>query len=514
MKTYDVILSVSELGKRRRSDDSTMTLDDQKDRCLRLIETKNARLGKVHDAESVSGWIAIDSPKYRVAVDRIRSGASDGLVLAYFSRSARNSWAQARFFEELEALGADCWFADRPEVDYRSDEGRFEFGVRSVMEERYLLDKRRQGNDFSQLVILERGVHNKVPYGYTRSALRIESPGSKKRHGPKHDEQLDERALVPDPERAPWVRRIFEWRVDGVSWVEIRDRLEREGAPPPGEKGWTVGTIRSMVKNESYLGWVQYKRREHRRGQRTGEVLRNEKAHEPLVPSTLWRDAQMAESLQRTGSHAAGIAGGLLRCETCGGNLSVAGTAPYLTYGCRNQANHGRCPKPVFVVKRAADDAVEDLVLDALRSRDREPPDDALDGLRAAADRAERELAAFAEMASAVDAAHFRAGYESRRRTRDEARDFLAEAQSATSDRARLPGVEKFREMPVDAKRRVARLLIERVEVSPPIRGLEPQDRLVFFYTRAARDMGVREGSMAEAATGGAGGGSLTAKSA
>ncbi len=71
------------------------------------------------------------------------------------------------------------------------------------------------------------------------------------------------RTLVPDPETAPIVRRIFEM-FDQGSYRSIATTLEREGHPSPGEIGpvrharsagvWGGSVVRSILTNPRYLG--------------------------------------------------------------------------------------------------------------------------------------------------------------------------------------------------------------------------------------------------------------------
>lgn len=495
-KTYDIIIRVSSLGERRASADSTMTLDDQRRRCEALIRAKGARVGEVHDAKDVSGWISVDSAKYRAAIERIRARASNGLALAYFNRGSRNEWARARFFAELEELGADIWFADHPSVDYRSREGRMLFGILGVVGQDQLLEAREKGIEFARQIVLERGVANRVPYGYRRNAERHES-----KLGPKIDPGRDERALVPDPETAHWVRRIFEWRAAGWRWMDIRDELEAKGAPSPRGGPWARSSVQTIVRNEAYLGVARYRRRAgHRLGPRTDEYIRNDAAHEPLVDPELWRRGQSTQSVQRTGAYAAGVAGGLLVCSSCGGRMSVGGDARHLTYDCRRQRTV-RCRRRQHVMKHAADafvaDTVENLLEASREARDRGRE---VEALRARLAGAEAQLSAFVRLADALDAADFQEGYAGRRDARDAVAETLAAVEAETVETGALPTVEEFRVMDEDARRRVAKSVLARVEVYPREPGAQVQDRFVFVLARGARDLPLRPGSWARVA--------------
>ena len=70
--------------------------------------------------------------------------------------------------------------------------------------------------------------------------------------------------LCLDPERAPWVERMYTWYREGVAVREIRRRLIAQGAPPPdrpcGPKGrkdpWPLSTIHHILTCPDY--WRGY----------------------------------------------------------------------------------------------------------------------------------------------------------------------------------------------------------------------------------------------------------------
>ena len=72
------------------------------------------------------------------------------------------------------------------------------------------------------------------------------------------------RTLVPDPDAAPIVQRIFEMYDQGIGYRSIATILEREGHPGPGEIGpvrhprsagvWGGSVVRTILTNPRYLG--------------------------------------------------------------------------------------------------------------------------------------------------------------------------------------------------------------------------------------------------------------------
>ncbi len=146
--------------------------------------------------------------------------------------------------------------------------------------------------------------------------------------------------------------RIFAMRADAHSWSSIGRWLEAEAVRPPRGGRRVVSTLRNIVANAMYLGVVTLGDR------RIGD------AHKPLVSRSLWRAAQSSQTVQRTGANAAGVAGGLLVCGSCGRRLSVTGTQSP-SYTCRRTMG-GKCEHPVYVSKRRADAFVEGLVRNVL----------------------------------------------------------------------------------------------------------------------------------------------------
>jgi recombinase/resolvase-like protein/recombinase-like zinc beta ribbon protein len=465
MEIFDYIIRVSRMGDRAESADSTLTIDDQRQRCREVITARGGRTGREHKATDVSGKGAVDSPPYRAALERVRAGESDGIAFAYGDRMSRNWWNLGRFFGELDAAGGDLLIAGKDGMDYRSQQGRAMLGMEAVMSEQQWWDAWVRGERTADKVIFERGVANVVPYGYRRNGTFLDRVCIEKVRP-----DLDAKALVPDPVTSPVVVRIFDERIAGTSWSDIAVALDRDGIAPPKGKHWKVSTLRYMVGNEAYIGVVRYRDR------------RNESAHEPLVTRAVFQAAQAAKSVQRTGTYAAGVAGGLVRCSSCGGNMVVGGSAKHLGYQCRRQDNGERCPKPVFITKRAVDDLVDTAVRDALTGSVGSSPHHELSHLveneRAAAD----ELNAYVEVAAALDRVIFERGLRVRQERLEAARDAREAEEAKAGLLEELPEADAYAGSPLDDRRRVAAALIEKVVIMPPVSGGKPAERVSIHW--------------------------------
>ena len=72
--------------------------------------------------------------------------------------------------------------------------------------------------------------------------------------------------LVPDPERGPWVTRMFEWRVyEQLDCNGIARRLTERGAPSRDGGPWDYGSVYNILRNPKYTGKVVFGRTPQRR---------------------------------------------------------------------------------------------------------------------------------------------------------------------------------------------------------------------------------------------------------
>ena len=187
----------------------------------------------------------------------------------------------------------------------------------------------------------------------------------------------DKHILVPDPETAPIVKRIFDLRCQGYSYRKIASILNAEGIPTPSsfyylrqgkpnlrkEGGyWQAQTVRAILQNEVYIGHmvqnktgvVSYKI--HKQVDKPeSEWIRVEGTHEPLVSMEVWELVRAIEKQNtRSRTQANGetaLFAGLLRCMDCGslmrsyhdGRRRKDGSkSTYRSYACGRYATGGK----------------------------------------------------------------------------------------------------------------------------------------------------------------------------
>lgn len=221
----------------------------------------------------------------------------------------------------------------------------------------------------------------KPPFGYL--AERHKHPVRAK----AHDGKVKHR-LVPDPDRGPVVTQIFVWRaLERLSYRAIADRLntDLDRYPPPqpilgtnrrAVGAWTIGSVRDVLANPKYTGYMVWNRRKNPRKERqvagrvnppSQWVWSRQPTHEPLVTRALF-DAATPVGRYRRGSrpepgpsrHPQTRRSYLLRsylhCDLCGRRMFGNQRKHYTYYRCRTDAaNHAhqpwfdRHPKDIFV---------------------------------------------------------------------------------------------------------------------------------------------------------------------
>ncbi len=132
-----------------------------------------------------------------------------------------------------------------------------------------------------------------IPYGYAPDRHPHPNPM-------KAGQGLTRHKLTPDPDTAPWVPRIFEWRIlDHLALTAIARRLQEMGAPCPGGQRWSGSTVDAILKNPKYTGYMVWGRRKRNGPGRTAAALKvpadqwlwsPEPPHPALIDLATWKD--------------------------------------------------------------------------------------------------------------------------------------------------------------------------------------------------------------------------------
>ena len=194
-----------------------------------------------------------------------------------------------------------------------------------------------------------RQTSQKVRASCKAKAERGEWVGTKPPYGYMKDPAAPTKHLVPNPETAPIVRKIFDLFTSGVKYSEIAAILEKDRVYSPSyyyyvKNGkeivpvdkerpyyWAARTITDILDNDVYIGnttslkteVLSYKVHKRLRNPPEKQVV-TENTHEAIVSREVWEIAQKLRSSRRrfTKSGYKSIFAGLVYCADCGAKLS------------------------------------------------------------------------------------------------------------------------------------------------------------------------------------------------
>ncbi len=189
--------------------------------------------------------------------------------------------------------------------------------------------------------------------GQRASAAKAQSTGGNRPLGYKTG---PDKKFVIDPETAPTVRLVYDLYAQGQTITQIIQALNAKGLRTKRGRPFTNNSLRTVLKNEKYIGIYSYK-----------DEIRIEDAIPPIVePEVFYKVQEMLKYNQKAAAHKNSKADYLLTeklfCGKCGAMMvGVSGTSHtglrHHYYYCVQQRKKNCDKKPVRRVW------IEDLVL-------------------------------------------------------------------------------------------------------------------------------------------------------
>lgn len=305
-------------------------------------------------------------PEFHRMMEAVQSGVIDCIVVKDLSRLGRNYIETSQFIEKICPFYGLRFIAVNDGFDTATvtDTAQMSMALSNIVNDYYAKDISRKVTSALQTK-MERGdyIGNYAPHGYCKDP-------ENKNH------------LVIDPETAPVIRQIFQWRAEGVSYMEINRRLNEAGIPSPGQyrlehgietnnnrKGrsvlWNKHMVTEILKNIVYIGHLAQKKGSqclyagipyHITGEDEWIVV--EHTHEPIISKELFEAVQKInrESAERSRANSGkyaylprekNIFGKKLTCAECGAvmklhrSFSTKRDKAYFTFKCPTYAEHG-----------------------------------------------------------------------------------------------------------------------------------------------------------------------------
>jgi DNA invertase Pin-like site-specific DNA recombinase len=323
-----------------------------------------------HDDQDFTGGSA-DRPGFQAALERLRAGASEGLVVMKIDRFARSVADGAAVVREI--IDREQIFASVHErIDPKTPEGNYMLnGFLNNAE--LFLNQAKAGWWIAKSRAVARGAHiGPTPIGYQRI------PKGEPRSG----------CLVPDPTYGPVITELFERGAGDDTGAELATWMTT-AAPRESGQPWQSSEIRRWLANRVYLGEVHY-----------GDLV-NTEAHDALTAPDTFERAQRKPGAPRRANGRRFLLSGLVRCSCCRysmGGFNYGG-ADHATpvYRCGRARTRG-CSEASVIVAKRLEDHVVGLVREHLHGLQLEAADAGVDlaTLDREASEAEAELEGFA----------------------------------------------------------------------------------------------------------------------
>ena len=267
------------------------SLDAQRDACEAYIASQKSNgwecLPQHYDDGGISGG-TLDRPALKELLRDAKNGQVDIIVIYKIDRLSRSICDFAELSKMFDDWGVS-FVSVTQEINTSTSAGRMMLNIlitfaqyeREVIAER-IRDKMSASRKRGQWV------GGTVPYGYVRENRRI----------------------VPDPEKAAVVAKMFELFLKDKSSRAVAFRLNKKGIRNANGVDWKPSSINRMLCNHTYVGEVFYK----------GEIYPGE--HEALIDRKTWDAAQKIINSHRHGTYGSTIRRhealkGVIRCGHC-----------------------------------------------------------------------------------------------------------------------------------------------------------------------------------------------------
>jgi site-specific DNA recombinase len=220
------------------------------------------------------------------------------VICESIERVARRTYVGTRIEHELEQAGVALCAADEPIVTgHRAKKATSTLTrrIKQSVAEWYVVNMLELSWDGFVTHTQQGWNTGKPPYGYRAEKVAHPVPARRAEGGTKH-------RLIPDPERAPAVTRIYQLRAtERLGYDAIAERLNADPAanppPQPTRPGsalgrWTGGAVREILRNPKYTGYQVWNRRSTKNGGKNVNpaewVWSPQPTHEPLVTKELF----------------------------------------------------------------------------------------------------------------------------------------------------------------------------------------------------------------------------------
>lgn len=325
-----IYIRLSQEDKDKKYESDSESVINQKELLRSYVKNNNFNLCGEYVDDGYSGT-NFDRPGFQKMLEDIKQKKINCVVVKDLSRFGRDHVMTGYYIETFF-----------PENNIR---------FISILES-YDSFKNQASNDSSTFIIACNDYYSKQNSIKIRNVLNDKRKngkfiGSQPCYGYMRD-SLDKGHLIPNPETAPIVKKLFNWRAEGIGPTEIATRLNDMNVPTPAgykktnyssrlidRDSWNISTVKKILSNRIYTGdmvqhtqtKVNYKSKKKITLDESLWVI-VEDTHEPLVDKETFKYIK-SSGKRKTRNYSLKterpkrILEGKIFCKECGNRLSV-----------------------------------------------------------------------------------------------------------------------------------------------------------------------------------------------
>lgn len=245
--------------------------------------------------EVVSGESIDARPQMKALLQAVDSGQWDGVFVMEIERLARGDTIDqgivARSFKYSDTTIITPMKIYHPSDTF--DEEYLEFSLYMSRKEYKTITRRMQAGRLRS-VMDGKYVANRPPYGY--------------RIVPLPDRSGNTLEIIPD--QADVVRLVYQKCIDGMGMQAIADMLNGSGVPSQAGTGWSAASIRAILSNPVYYGYLRWGHRKVEKKVTDGQIIRMRPVshvdtiykglHQPIISRETYDSARSLISTRRS----------------------------------------------------------------------------------------------------------------------------------------------------------------------------------------------------------------------
>ena len=244
-----IYIRLSQEDKDKKYESDSESVINQKELLRGYVKNNNFNLVKEYVDDGYSGT-DFERPGFQSMLEDINNKKINCVIVKDLSRLGRDHVITGYYIETFF-----------PENNIR---------FISILES-YDSFKNQASNDSSTFIIACNDYYSK------QNSIKIRNVLNEKRKNGKFvgslpcfgymRDPLDKGHLIPNPDTAPIVKKIFKWRADGIGPTEIANRLNKANVITPSEykktnyssrlidrDNWNISTVKKILTNRVYTG--------------------------------------------------------------------------------------------------------------------------------------------------------------------------------------------------------------------------------------------------------------------